>query len=273
VCWSDAYEQALVEIKQLHARNPKYVFDNVSQQQVFVRCCVEILDLKAQYVSGIHGRAQLVVNGQTLGVEAFVCNYLASLGYNTLFCESKPFHVLFATLLWSLIQDPADPKLRTVGMADRTASPDRPRPLWWLRPEDFGTAGYGQRRELEISAYLKDVLPDTRARLVEFFDNSLEPSWFLRTYLWADEPSAIDTARELLKFLAPTTIKSALRYLVDSYWANYVGWPDLIAYRGSELFFAEVKSSRAISALFWNRASFLTASIANIRDRYATPTM
>jgi hypothetical protein len=43
--------------------------------------------------------------------------------------------------------------------------------------------------------------------------------------------------------MTPATINSILRYLVDSYWANYVGWPDLVAYRIGEWFFAEVKSS------------------------------
>lgn len=46
-----------------------------------------------------------------------------------------------------------------------------------------------------------------------------------------------------MNLMTPATIKSILRYLVDSYWTNYVGWPDLVAYRGSELLFAEVKSS------------------------------
>ena len=74
-------------------------------------------------------------------------------------------------------------------MADRAAPPDQPRPLWWSRPEDFGTVGYGRRREPEIIAYLNDMLPDTSEELSEFFDDSLEPSRILRTYLWADEPS------------------------------------------------------------------------------------
>jgi hypothetical protein len=128
-------------------------------------------------------------------------------------------------------------------MADRTAPPDQPRPLWWSRPEDFGTVGYGRRREPEIIAYLNDMLPDTSEELSEFFDDSLEPSRILRTYLWADEPSPVDAAKRLLELLTPAIIKTILRYLVDSYWANYLGWPDLIAHCDHELFFAEVKSS------------------------------
>ena len=56
-------------------------------------------------------------------------------------------------------------------------------------------------------------------------------------------PSAVDTAKRLLELLSPEVIKTILGYLVDSYWANYLGWPDLIAYSNRELFFAEVKSS------------------------------
>jgi hypothetical protein len=236
-------DQALAEIKHLHAIRPKYVFKNMSQQQVLEKCNVDILDLKAQYVPAIEGRAQVVMDGLTLGVEAFARRNLEALGYTTMICESRPFHVLFATLLGALITDPADPKLRLIGMADRTAPANQQRPLLWKRPEDFGTAGYGQRREHEISTYLNDVLPETTVRLLDLFDGSLQASWFLRTYLWADEPSAIDTARTLLSLMTPATIKSILRYLVDSYWANYVGWPDLVVYGKAEWFFAEVKSS------------------------------
>ena len=239
----DLAQQALTEIKQLHAAHPKYVFENVSQQEVLEKYNVAILELKAQYAPGTQGRVELMVDGQRLGIEAFACRHLEALGYTTMICESRSFHVLFSTLLGPLIVDPADPKLRLVGMADRTAPADQQRPLWWKRPEDFGTVGYGRRREPEISIYLKDVLPDTTEGLLEFFNGSLEPSWFLRTYLWADEPSAIRTAETLLSLMAPATIKSILRYLVDSYWANYVGWPDLVAYRDGDLFFAEVKSS------------------------------
>jgi hypothetical protein len=236
-------ELALEEIKQLHARNPKYVFDDVSQQQVLEKCGVEVLDLKAEYILGVQGRAQLNLNSRAVGVEEFARHHLHSLGYTTLICESRPFHALFATLLWPLIQDPADSRLQIVGMADRTAQSDQSRPLWWLRPEDFGTVGYGRRRKAEITTYLDDELPDASAELSEFFDESLESSRILRTYLWADVPSAVDTAKRLLELLSPEVIKTILGYLVDSYWANYLGWPDLIAYSNRELFFAEVKSS------------------------------
>jgi hypothetical protein len=236
-------DQALAEIKQLHATRPKYVFKNMSQQQVLEKCNVDILDLKAQYVPGIEGRAQVVMDGLTLGVEAFARRHLEAIGYTTMICESRPFHVLFSTLLGALITDPADPKLRLIGMADRTVPANHQRPLLWKRPEDFGTAGYGQRREHEISTYLNDVLPGTTVRLLDLFDGSLQATWFLRTYLSADEPSAIDTARTLLSLMTPATIKSILRYLVNSYWVNYVGWPDLVVYGKGEWFFAEVKSS------------------------------
>lgn len=236
-------DQALAEIKQLHATRPKYVFKNMSQHQVLENCKVDILDLEAQYVPSTEGHAQVVMDGLTLGVEAFARRYLETLGYTTIICESRPFHVLFATLLGALITDPTDPKLRLIGMSDRTIPADQQRPLLWNRPEDFGTPGYGQRREHEISTYLNDVLPETTAKLLELFDGSLQASWFLRTYLWADEPFAIDTARRLLSLMTPATVKSILRYLVDSYWANYVGWPDLVVYGKGEWFFAEVKSS------------------------------
>ena len=34
-----------------------------------------------------------------------------------------------------------------------------------------------------------------------------------------------------------------LRYLIGGYWDRYVGWPDLLLWRGEEIMLVEVKSS------------------------------
>jgi hypothetical protein len=39
------------------------------------------------------------------------------------------------------------------------------------------------------------------------------------------------------------TLIAILRYLVQNYWGRYLGWPDLLAYRDSEVRLVEVKSS------------------------------
>ena len=38
-------------------------------------------------------------------------------------------------------------------------------------------------------------------------------------------------------------IQRMLRYLCMDYWRHYLGWPDLLLYRESDYFFAEVKGS------------------------------
>jgi Holliday junction resolvase-like predicted endonuclease len=236
-------EQALIEIKDLHAMTPKYAFGGMSQKQTLERFQVEILDLKADYVEGGTGRAQISVEGQRMSVESFACRHLERLGYRTLSCESRPFHAIFATLLGRLIEDPGDPKLRLTGIGDRRAVISSPPPVWWMHPEDFGTPGYGKRRMEDIEKYVSEVLPSTREGLESFFDECFEETQRLRTYLWAEAGENVATAKRLLEILAPETVKAILRYLVDSYWANYTGWPDLVAERNGDWFFAEVKSS------------------------------
>ena len=34
-----------------------------------------------------------------------------------------------------------------------------------------------------------------------------------------------------------------LRYLIRDYWGRYLGWPDLLVYKGTDWFLAEVKAS------------------------------
>ena len=234
-------EQALEEIKSLHATTPKYVFSSLSQQEVLKRYNVEVIDVRADYIERGTGRAQIMYEGQTLGVEEFACRHLEALGYRALICESRPFHALFATLLGRLI---GDPKLRLTGVGDRTAG-SASRPTWWLHPDDFGTPGYGKRREQDIDTYFSFVLPSTSKGLRAYFEECLEETLRLRTYLWAEAAETVATAKTLLEVLPPETVKSILRYLVDSYWANYTGWPDLIAIGAEDWFLAEVKSSHA----------------------------
>lgn len=236
-------EYALMEIKHLHAAAPKYVFGGMSQQQILERFQVEVLNLTADYLDGGTGRARILAEGQPMGVEAYAIHELGRRGYRAMVCESRPFHALFATLLGRLIQDPTDPKLRMVGVADRTAPGGSNRPVWWMHPDDFGTAGYGVRRQDAIEAYLIQVLPDTSEGLKLFFEECFEETNRLRSYLWAETDEAVKTAKLLFSILPPPTIKTILRYLVSSYWANYTGWPDLIAEGEQDWFFAEVKSS------------------------------
>jgi hypothetical protein len=80
--------------------------------------------------------------------------------------------------------------------------------------------------------------------LPELFDLWLEPSAFLRDYLWAHDADAIDRARRLLEIVPKSKMREILRYLVGDYWGRYCGWPDLILWKDDEYFLAEVKASR-----------------------------
>jgi hypothetical protein len=87
------------------------------------------------------------------------------------------------------------------------------------------------------------VLPQTKEELLLAFDYWIGPSQELRRYLWAEEEDAISAARAMVGLFPPEVLRRILRCLVDSYWRNYCGWPDLLVFRGSGFFFTEVKSS------------------------------
>jgi len=241
---TDFQEQALFEIKQLHEARPKYQFEEPSQRDIIEHFAVEVVDLHATYAPAATGKAQIMDGSELFTVEEYVQRHFRSMGYETIFSESSPFHVLFAVFLWSLIQEQADPKVRMVGIADRSAPPgEKTRPMWFLLPDDFGAPGYGVRRRADIEDYFPKVLPQTRKELLWLFDYWTAPSQELRQYLWAEEAHAISKTRVIVGMLPPEVLRRILRYLIDSYWRNYCGWPDLLVFKGSEFFFAEVKSS------------------------------
>ena len=117
-----------------------------------------------------------------------------------------------------------------------------PSEVIWIRlPSDFGTPGYARRRVKAITSHLS-AIGETRAELLELFDNWLAPSVGLRQYLWAHRRESIETARKLIELIPPVTLKTVLSYLVLNYWGHRSGWPDLLVYRTNQWFLAEVKS-------------------------------
>jgi hypothetical protein len=240
----DFEEQALGEIKQLHQARPKYRFNEPSQSDIIKRFAVEVIDLHATYATAATGRAQVLDGSEAFTVEEYVRLHFQRLGYETMFLESSPFHVLFGDFLWLLIQEQADPRVRMVGIADRMGPPaKKAQPILFPLPDDFGAPGYGTRRRPAIDDYFLNVLPHTKEELLWAFDYWIGPSRELRQYLWAEEDHAISAARAMVELFPPDVLRRILRYLVDSYWRNYCGWPDLLVFRGSEFFLAEVKSS------------------------------
>ncbi len=146
----------MVEIKEHHAREPKYVFLEQPQSAVIGATNTEVISLPAVHVSqGTRG----VLIDSTVGLltpEKFAEQYFSARGYECIQCESRPFHVLFGIYMFLLIQDPDDPRNRIVAFGSRSAFDKKIRaaPIHTLLPEDFGAPGYFLRRKKEIGRHL-----------------------------------------------------------------------------------------------------------------------
>jgi hypothetical protein len=239
-------KEVLEELKVLHATSPKYVYLEESEAETIKKFRVDVIPLKGVYVTDPQRKGVAVLDGtEPCGVEEFASRYFRRLGFETLVLESLPFHVLFGTFMWLVIQDSADPQVRIVSFGDRHAFENKTQsePIWTHLPDDFGTVGYGRRRAAAIDAHFSLLVDDT-GELKWLFDYWLKHSEGFRQYLWAHRDDDIRRARQLLDVLPPAVITKILRYLVDHYWERYLGWPDLLAYREEEFLFIEVKSSR-----------------------------
>lgn len=238
--------EVIDEIKALHARSPKYLFDEESQSEVLCRHAVEILNLDGVYVRSDKRKSVLLSGDHTCSAEEFAAERFQKLGYSVLETESRPFHVLFAVYFWLLIQDPADPKVRIVGFGARGPyEQGQPGKIIWTHlPEDFGTPGYAKRRAEAIDEHFHSMLTGDSEALLWIFDYWLPHSERLREYLWAHDPVDVAKARQLVEVLPPDIVRRILRYLIGAYWNRFCGWPDLFAYRPGEFLFLEVKSSK-----------------------------
>ena len=239
-----AARQALAEIKALHAATPTYTFAEESEAEFIRRHAIGVTDLHATYLRGTEGARARLLDGKDVVSGEFVQRHFEKQGYSALFLESRPFHVLFGIYMWLVIQDPLDPLVRTVGFGDRTSF-DAGVPgqqIWTMLPKDFGTPGYGRRRGRAITRHLTPEM-NQREELQWLFDYWLPPSALLRQYLWAHRDEDVATARKLIDILPGQHIPRILRYLAEDYWSRYLGWPDLLVYRGADFFFVEVKTS------------------------------
>jgi hypothetical protein len=218
----------------------------MKSQAVRDKCQVEIVDLKGSYICSPGIKWAAILDGTELcRVEEFAARHFRRSGFEATFLQSAPFHVLFGVYFWSVIQDRCDRRVRTVGILDRHAYDQRrPSEVIWIRlPSDFGSPDYSRRRAKAITKHLS-AIGETRAELLELFDNWLAPSVGLRQYLWAHRRESIETARKLIELIPPVILKTVLGYLVLNYWGHYSGWPDLLVYRANQWFLAEVKSWR-----------------------------
>jgi hypothetical protein len=241
---TEADAAALEEIKAAHERAPKYDLSEESEATFLARTNVKIDEMRALVLKG--GLVALGAD-QTCSVEEYVAAQLRARGYQTLFCESSPFHALFAVLLWGVIQDPNDPLVRTVHFGERVSFEQygrSSRDIATGLPEDFGSETYSIRRSEAIREAFATRLSGDRDRLLNAFDSGVVNSAELRQYLWAHRDGDLQRARTLISVLGPDQVRACLKHLVHNYWAKYLGWPDLLAWREEEVLFVEVKLSR-----------------------------
>ena len=236
-------------IKQSHASKPKYDFREPSQTEILAKYDVEVVRLNATFAPKSQAKGVRIFDGEEIvSAEEFASRHFRRKEWETLFCESRPFHVLFGIFMWILIQDSADPMCQMSGFAAKMDYPShsltKGEQLWILKPTDFGTAGYAERRAEAINEHFESLLPQDQDELLRLFDYWIEGSAWLRDYLWAHVPEDVANARTIVEILPPEVTLRILRYLVGNYWGRYTGWPDILVHRDSEFLFAEVKASK-----------------------------
>ena len=205
--------RALNDIKVQHEKLPKFSLETESEAAFLERINPPVLALTAKTLSG--GQVETSV-GVFVRPEEYACWHFSNLGFSTTRCESVPFHALFSVLLWMLIQDPFDLRLRNVTFGERSSFETHGHSdssVWMQLPDDFGTIAYSMRRSGAIAHYFENVLPKEREALLSFFDISTIGSHKLQQYLWAYRTEDVSRARSLLEVLPPNAVHIALKYL------------------------------------------------------------
>jgi len=243
--YSRINKDIIEEIKDLHKRSPKYTYQEKSQKQVLEENNVEVVKLEGEHVKLADRGIGIIHEGKIYSPEEFVACHFRQLGYDVLFTESIPFHVIFGIFMWLLIQDPKDPLLRIVGFGDRNTVEEgyESEQIWTHLPEGFGSSDYVIRRARDIEDHFA-LIKSNQEDLLGLFDYWIEPSEEFRHYLWAHRAEDVNKARVVVSVLSVEEILRILRYLLKDYWGRYTGWPDLLVYNQDSFFFSEVKSSR-----------------------------
>ncbi len=238
-------KQVVAEIKAAHQQSPKYDYREESSADVIKKYQIPIVNLNGVYVKGGQKGAQLMLDGTVCSPEHFVARHYELEGYSVIIAESIPFHVIFGTYMWIVIQDMTDPQIQTVAFGERAAfeSGARGPMVHTVLPNDFGTKAYAKRRTDSIEEHFLQ-LPTSKDELLWTFDYWTKPSKDLRNYLWAHRPDDVARARQIVAVLPIDVTIRILRFLVTAYWDRYCGWPDLLVYRNDTYHFVEVKSSK-----------------------------
>jgi len=247
-------ESAVVDrIRIAHEQHPKYDFTRPSDSDVIKACGVAIERVEACYLARSAGPALVLPLDvsdpvQAVQVEEFVARRLRAQGREVLFCESRPLQALYGSLMWLWVQSPDDPRLRVSGFGGRDGvGADEHGMIWCQLPHDFGSAAHARRRQQALDAHM-DMLPDDTTEILWAYDYLQEPSRALRQYLWAYTEEDRQRAQQLIIVLGAQLVKQILRYLAESYWERFLGWPDLVTWQETadgprDVEFIEVKSS------------------------------
>ena len=240
-----ARKQALSDIKTMHTLNPKYQYDEESNESFINRIGIKVREVQGGYVTTDERKAKISYQGQLITVEQYAEKIFQNQGYEVLHLESMPFHALFGIFTWLLIQDPDDTEVSMSGFGERSAyEKDGSKNLIWVPlPSDFGTSGYATRRNKEIEAHLSEISMHSED-ILWLFDYWTPYSEGLRQYLWAHKDEHVQKARKIVEILEPKTTLIIVNYLLNSYWERYLGWPDLLVFNKNSYLFVEVKLSK-----------------------------
>jgi len=240
-----AREQALVDIKILHKNTPKYFYTEESNESFIERLDIKIRHIRAEYIQDGDRKVKLNHDGNLVTVEEYAKTIYKTLGYDVLFLESMPFHVIFSVFTCFLIQDPTDDYVQMCSFGERSIyEKDKSKnPIWVPLPSDFGTSSYAERRSVQIENHFHKIV-EGKEHFFWIFDYWLPYSEGLRQYLWAHRSEHVSKARKIIEILEPLTILRIVRYLLGAYWDRYLGWPDLLVFNEFEYRFVEVKSSK-----------------------------
>ena len=233
--------------QRLHKISPRYNVEEMTEAQFLKSCALPIHDIDGSYSQVDHDGQRIGkwqgAKGELLRVEEFAAEHYRSDGYTVIHAEGVLVSCWIATLMWSVIQDPSDPRQqKCVRMSTRGWPNERPNApiLSFLLPADFGSADYYNRR----GEILENAISDLEAEkdLLTRYDSALAPGESLRDYLWVNEDRCVEAARTAVEVLPREHVIASLRWVLKDFNARRAGWPDLLVFRDEEYRFVEVKS-------------------------------
>jgi hypothetical protein len=244
------WKKAREKWRKIHAKNPKYDYDEETEASFLSRVDVETEEVEAEYSPTVKGEEKigkwLNKNGEKVGGEGIAEEYYRDLGYGVVKCERSFITTIVGSFLYDAISDPKDPRIRrAMGSSTRGWTPDNRNTgvITFLLPEDFGSNEYYLRRKEVINWALDDLssCPD----LESAFEDSYKRSEPLRNYLWVNEDYHHELGKEILGILPKETVIKFIKWVIEDFWHRQSGWPDLLIHKKrGDYKFIEVKTPK-----------------------------